>query len=247
MRARKPRTGAAEKKASLGLFDGLAAVPAHLAEDGFFSPLALFDRSFDARPLAGLDEAGRGPLAGPLVAAAVILPDDFDSPLIQDSKKLKDEERRQAFELITQKALHIGVAVLSPQDVDLLNPLRASMRAMAQGLEKIPIPPKLALADGNKIPSVSCPVLAVVKGDGKSLCIAAASIIAKVTRDDLMLQEHERFPDYGFAKHKGYGTKEHLAALKRLGPSPIHRLTYKGVLPLEQAKSPANRGAARLF
>jgi ribonuclease HII len=164
-----------------------------------------------------------------LVAAAVILPEGFDSPQINDSKKLKASERQKAFELITAQALHWAFEVISPAEVDRLNPLAASLLAMARALAKLPQKPQLALVDGNQAPKLDCPVLTVVKGDATSLSIAAASILAKVLRDGLMLEAHARYPDYGFDRHKGYGTKEHLRALEKLGPCPIHRLTYRGV------------------
>ncbi|MDR2366557.1 MAG: ribonuclease HII [Deltaproteobacteria bacterium] len=230
--------------AAKGLLDDLRAVPANEAEDGFFSPLFLFDRARGQRPLAGLDEAGRGPLAGPLVAAAVILPEDFDCAGIDDSKKLSPAGREEAYALIVERALHWAFEVISPGDVDRLNPLAASMLAMAASLAKLPVRPRLALVDGNRCPELGCPCQAVVKGDSRSLSIAAASIVAKVTRDRLMAEEHDRYPEYGFARHKGYGTKEHLRAIAEFGPSPIHRLSYRGVLPKDPA---APKGGPTLF
>ena len=224
--------------AAKGLLDDQRAVPAGQAEDGFFSPLFRFDRAQGKRPLAGLDEAGRGPLAGPLVAAAVILPADFDSKEINDSKKLSEAGREKAFEIIASKALHCAWAVISPADVDRLNPLRASMTGMSECLSKLPVSPELALIDGDRIPAAACPCLAVVKGDSRSLAIAAASIVAKVIRDRLMIEEDARYPVYGFARHKGYGTKEHMKALAEHGPSPVHRLTFLGKRPEKPEKSP---------
>jgi ribonuclease HII len=170
------------------------------------------------------------------VAAAVILPDSFDHQDIDDSKKLSAQDRDKAFEIITQAALQWSYAVKSPSEVDSLNPLGASMLAMAEALNKLKFAPALALVDGNKSPILSCSVRTVVHGDAKSLSIAAASIIAKVIRDRLMDQEHLRYPEYGFDQHKGYGTKKHLKALAEFGPCPIHRLTYRGVL-----KDPPNK------
>ncbi|MDR1677219.1 MAG: ribonuclease HII [Deltaproteobacteria bacterium] len=230
-----------------GLFAHLQTVPTSQAEDGFFSPLFLFDRSLGQRPLAGLDEAGRGPLAGPLVAAAVILPDDFDHPGINDSKKLSADEREKAFDIITSKAVQWAYTVISPAEVDILNPLVASMQAMSASLSKLSIKPKLALADGNKCPLVDCPCQSVIKGDSKSLSIASASIVAKVIRDRLMIEEHARYPLYGFDRHKGYGTKAHLSALSNYGPSPIHRLSYRGVLPKDQGKVANPKSGPTLF
>ncbi|MDR1309469.1 MAG: ribonuclease HII [Deltaproteobacteria bacterium] len=229
--SRSHGNGGRKPRAREGLLDVLGAVPVKKAEDGFFSPLFRFDESLGRRPLAGLDEAGRGPLAGPLVAAAVVLPEGFDHRGIDDSKRLTAEDREKAFEVISSQAISWAFAVIGPDEVDRLNPLGASMLAMGQALERLLVAPVLALADGDKCPRSACPVMSVVKGDSRSLSIAAASIIAKVTRDRLMLEEHARFPQYGFDRHKGYGTRAHLEAIRKHGPSPIHRLSFRGVRP----------------
>ncbi|MDR1872984.1 MAG: ribonuclease HII [Deltaproteobacteria bacterium] len=205
--------------------------------DGFFlakaQSLAAFDQKWGKEPVCGLDEAGRGPLAGPLVAAAVILDPKITWLGLDDSKKLTPQKREELSAFILERALAVGVAVKSARDVDRLNPLGASLLAMSEALEKLSLKPALALVDGNQKPLLSCPVVTVVKGDSKSLCIAAASIVAKVTRDRLMLEEHLKYPVYGFDQHKGYGVAAHLAALAKYGPSPIHRLTFRGVKPLD--------------
>jgi ribonuclease HII len=193
---------------------------------------AAFDEHFraSASPLAGVDEAGRGPLAGPVVAAAVILDPAADYPGVGDSKKLSARAREKAFDLIRERALAWAWAELPAAEVDRLNPLRAALLAMARAVEGLDPPPALVLADGNFAPATSMPARAVVRGDGLSLSIGAASIMAKVTRDRLMLEWHALYPQYGFDRHKGYGTAAHLAALRRHGPSPCHRLSFKGVL-----------------
>jgi ribonuclease HII len=184
-----------------------------------------------AAPLAGVDEAGRGPLAGPVVAAAVILDPTKDYPGVGDSKKLSPGAREKAFDFIRERALAWAWAELSAAEVDRLNPLRAALSAMARAVEGLDPPPALVLADGNFAPAGPMPARAVVRGDGLSLSIGAASIMAKVIRDRLMLEWHARYPHYGFDRHKGYGTAGHLAALRRHGPSPCHRLSFKGVRP----------------
>jgi ribonuclease HII len=230
----------------IGFLDKLKAVPTAKARDGLFSPLYLFDQAQGIRPLAGLDEAGRGPLAGPLVAGAVILPENFDHKGINDSKMLSANDRAKAFEVIISQALHWAYAVMSPAQVDELNPLGASMRAMAEAVAKFPIKPALALVDGDKSFFLDCPFKTVVKGDSKSLSIAAASIVAKVVRDRLMDEEHTRYPVYGFDRNKGYGTKKHLEALAKYGPSPIHRVSFRGVRP-EVPPEPGVRRGPTLF
>lgn len=194
---------------------------------------AAFDADFgpDCRPLAGTDEAGRGPLAGPVVAAAVILDPERDYPGVADSKKLSPEAREKAFEIITDRALAWAWAALEAEEVDRLNPLGAAMRAMGQALAGLGIAPALVLVDGNSQPETNLPTRLIVKGDARSRSIGAASIVAKVLRDRMMLQWHQDYPQYGFDRHKGYGTAEHLAAIGRHGPCPCHRLTFRGVRP----------------
>jgi ribonuclease HII len=192
---------------------------------------ATFDESFraSASPLAGVDEAGRGPLAGPVVAAAVILDPVADYPGVGDSKKLSPQAREKAFDLIRERALTWAWGQLSAAEVDRLNPLRAALAAMSLAVDGLSLSPALVLADGNFAPATVMPARAVVRGDGLSLSIGAASIVAKVIRDRLMLEWHARYPHYGFDRHKGYDTAAHLAALRRHGPCPCHRLTFKGV------------------
>jgi ribonuclease HII len=194
------------------------------------SPVA-FDEHFRASAglLAGVDEAGRGPLAGPVVAAAVILDPKADYPGVDDSKKLKPKDREKAFDLILSRAVAASWAAVEAEEVDRLNPLRAALLAMSRAVAGLDPAPALVLVDGNFAPDAAVPALAVIKGDGRSLCIGAASILAKVIRDRIMLEWHARHPQYGFNRHKGYGTAEHLAALRRYGPSPCHRLSFKGV------------------
>ncbi len=184
--------------------------------------------------LAGVDEAGRGPLAGPVVAAAAILPeewleDDLPEPLsrLNDSKKLTEKVREELFGVITASpAIEFGVSIVDAGVIDEINILQATHRAMNDALSQLDPKPGHVLVDGNPVQTLALPQTAIVKGDSKSFSIAAASIIAKVTRDRLMCEYHERWPDYGFAGHKGYGTAAHLAAIEAHGPSPIHRLSF---------------------
>ena len=188
--------------------------------------------------VAGVDEAGRGPLAGPVVAAAVILPPGFHRPAIRDSKALSPKAREKAFFLITSHALAFAVAHSTPEEIDRINILKASLLAMRRAVEKlIPVPDFLYI-DGNiSIPPAeeepwgSILQEPIVSGDTRCVSVMAASIVAKVTRDRLMLEFDRVYPGYGFASHKGYPTRGHLAALALLGPSPIHRKTFRGVLP----------------
>jgi len=179
--------------------------------------------------IAGVDEAGRGPLAGPVVAAAVILPAVFDLPGLTDSKKLSPKKRDQLFTLIRQQAAAIGVGIVTAEEIDQINILQATLRAMSLAVGRLRQPADFVLVDG--ITPIPLPIAqqTLKKGDSRSLSVAAASIIAKVLRDRLMVAYDRRFPGYGLAKHKGYGSAEHLAAIARLGPSPLHRKTFGGV------------------
>lgn len=176
--------------------------------------------------LCGVDEAGRGPLAGPVCAAAVILPDHCDIPGLTDSKKLTDKKRRELFPVIKEKAIAYGIGMASQEEIDQINILQATFLAMNRALVQLEIRPDLALVDGNRAPGFDIPVKTVVKGDSLSANIAAASILAKVTRDDLMVEMSELYPEYGFEVHKGYGTKAHYEAIRNYGASPIHRVTF---------------------
>lgn len=177
-------------------------------------------------PICGVDEAGRGPLAGPVCAAAVILPYGLEIPGLDDSKKLSDKRRRELFPLIQEKALAWGIGFASEAEIDEINILQATFLAMERALAQLTIRPGLALIDGNREKDFGLPVRTVVHGDSLSANIAAASILAKVTRDNLMLEMAERYPQYGFDIHKGYGTKAHYEALRTYGPCPIHRKTF---------------------
>lgn len=190
---------------------------------------AAYDRG--TRIVCGIDEAGRGPLAGPVCAAAVILPRELDLaaalPGLNDSKKLSDARRRELFEKIKAVAVGYGIAFASAEEIDEINILQATFLAMARAAAQLPEKPDLALVDGNREPDLGgIPVETLVGGDGRSASIAAASILAKVTRDDLMIRLAEAYPQYGFEIHKGYGTKRHYAALEEFGPSPAHRRSF---------------------
>jgi len=182
--------------------------------------------------IAGIDEAGRGPLAGPVVAAAVIFASDFviegsGLEAVMDSKKVSEKKRQELFKVIKEKAVSIQIAVIGPKIIDRINILQASLLAMRQAAEKLDTKPDYLLVDGNfKIPKTTIPQEAIISGDSLIFSIAAASIIAKVSRDYLMTEFDKKYPEYGFAKHKGYGTKEHLEALKKSGPCLIHRCSF---------------------
>ena len=176
--------------------------------------------------ICGVDEAGRGPLAGPVCAAAVILPPHLRIPGLNDSKKLSDKRRRELFPMICDQALAYGIAFATEQEIDEINILHATFLAMERALAQLKIRPDLVLIDGNRQKDFGLPVKTVVKGDSLSANIAAASVLAKVTRDDFMVRQAEQFPEYGFEIHKGYGTKAHYAALEQYGPCPIHRKTF---------------------
>lgn len=178
------------------------------------------------RLVCGVDEAGRGPLAGPVCAAAVILPPHIDIPGLNDSKKLTDKKRRELFPLICEQALSYGIAFSNEEEIDEINILQATFAAMKRAVEKLSVKPDYILVDGNKLPDFQIPAQYVIKGDSLSASIAAASVLAKVTRDDLMLKMAQLYPEYGFDIHKGYGTKAHYEALTKHGASPIHRLSF---------------------
>ena len=176
--------------------------------------------------VCGIDEAGRGPLAGPVCAAAVILPPDCDIPGLNDSKKLSEKKREALFPVIQEKALAFGIGWATAEEIDRVNILQATFLAMARAVEALPTPADYALVDGNRRPPLGMPVQTLVGGDGLSASIAAASILAKVTRDRWMEELDGQYPQYGFAVHKGYGTKRHYAALTEFGPCPIHRRSF---------------------
>ncbi len=176
--------------------------------------------------ICGVDEAGRGPLAGPVCAAAVILPDGLVIPGLDDSKKLSDKRRRELFPIIKEQAIAYGIGLASREEIDEINILQATFLAMGRALSRLSVKPDFALIDGNREKDFGLPVMTVVKGDSRSANIAAASILAKVTRDDLMDELAKEYPQYGFEIHKGYGTKAHYEALRTYGASPIHRVTF---------------------
>lgn len=177
-------------------------------------------------PVCGVDEAGRGPLAGPVCAAAVVLPRGLVIPGLNDSKKLTERRREALYDVITAQALAYGVAFASEREIDELNILQATYLAMNRAIAAMGTAPALALIDGNRNGGIAVPSRCVVGGDGKCASIAAASVLAKVTRDRYMLELDARYPGYGFAKHKGYGTAAHYAALREKGPSEVHRRTF---------------------
>ena len=179
--------------------------------------------------VAGLDEAGRGPLAGPVVAAAVVLTADRRVKKLADSKLLSPERREELFGEITARAVAVGVGIVDHETIDRVNILQATRMAMVEALRGLGLEPDLVITDFVKLPGLTCPQRNLVAGDRRCATVAAASIIAKVTRDRLMVEADKRFPDYGFARHKGYATADHLAALDRHGPCPLHRRTFAGV------------------
>ena len=176
--------------------------------------------------VCGVDEAGRGPLAGPVCAAAVMLPPGLEIPGLNDSKKLTDKKRRELYDVITAQAVSYGIAFASEQEIDEINILQATFLAMERAMQQLSPQPELALIDGNRAKDFGLPVRTIVKGDSLSASVAAASILAKVTRDRLMEEYDAQYPQYGFAVHKGYGTKRHYEALREFGPCPIHRQSF---------------------
>ncbi len=180
--------------------------------------------------IAGIDEAGRGPLAGPVVAAAVILPFYQMIPEVTDSKLLDDKKRRELFKLIKQTAFSIGVGIVPHVEIDRINILQATFKAMSLAVDVLPRKADYALIDGNQQPDLQVPMSTIVGGDLKSYSIAAASIIAKVTRDNLMIKYDGKYPLYGFAQNKGYSTQDHRKAIEKYGPCPIHRRSFNWIL-----------------
>ena len=179
---------------------------------------------------AGVDEAGRGPLAGPVVAAAVVLPDDCEIDGLDDSKKLSPSKRKKIFEEIKLVAISYALGIVEPEEIDKINILQAALLAMEISVKKLTTKPDYLLIDGNQKTSLLLIQETIVKGDSKSCSIAAASILAKVTRDTIMEEYHLTYPEYNFKGHKGYPTKEHYQAIREYGPCPIHRKTFRGVL-----------------
>lgn len=197
-----------------------------------FMKIHRFDQQFrknNSFLLAGVDEAGRGPLAGPIVAAAVILPADFIEIGMNDSKQITDEERKRLFDIIIEKAISYSVSVIDNKIIDQLNILNATKKAMVTSLNSLSVKPDLALIDAVKLNQIEIDCQEIIKGDEKSSSIAAASILAKVTRDEIMDEMDLKYPAYDFKNNKGYGTKKHLHALHTVGPTTIHRVTFSPV------------------
>ena len=184
--------------------------------------------------ICGIDEAGRGPLAGPVVAAAVVLPKDCRILYLNDSKKVSEKRRELLFDEIREKARAYGVGMASPRRIDEINILQATYEAMRQAVEKLGVVPDLLLNDAVTIPGINIMQIPIIKGDARSVSIAAASILAKVTRDRMMGEYDRLYPQYGFAKHKGYGTAAHIEALRTHGPCPVHRRTFLKNFRLEE-------------
>ncbi|MCI8299598.1 MAG: ribonuclease HII [Lachnospiraceae bacterium] len=189
--------------------------------------LKVYERQYDDKGLiCGIDEAGRGPLAGPVVAAAVILPKDCKILYINDSKKLSAQKREELYEIIMEQAVAAGVGMASPARIDEINILQATYEAMRQAIQNLSVTPDILLNDAVTIPKVEIPQVPIIKGDARSITIGAASIIAKVTRDRLMAEYDQLLPEYGFARNKGYGSKEHIEAIGKHGASSIHRQSF---------------------
>lgn len=191
--------------------------------------LGKFEREYEQFGyVCGIDEVGRGPLAGPVVAGAVILPKDYDILYINDSKKLSAAKREELYDVIMEKAVAVGIGMVGPGRIDEINILQATYEAMREAISNLQVKPDILLNDAVTIPGVNVRQVPIIKGDAKSISIGAASIIAKVTRDRLMEEYDKVFPEYGFASNKGYGSAEHIKALKEIGPTPIHRRSFIG-------------------
>lgn len=188
-----------------------------------------YERKYpDAAFICGIDEVGRGPLAGPVVAGAVILPKNCEILYINDSKKLSAAKREELYDVIMEQAIAVGIGQASPARIDEINILQATYEAMRDAIQHLKVKPDILLNDAVTIPQVDIPQVPIIKGDAKSISIGAASIIAKVTRDRMMVDYDKEYPGYGFADNKGYGSAAHIAALKELGPTPIHRRSFIG-------------------
>jgi ribonuclease HII len=197
------------------------------AEEERVEAMCSFEKEYSyCQYICGIDEAGRGPLAGPVVAGAVVLPKDCRILYVNDSKKLSEKKRSELFEIIKREAVSVGVGIVSPQRIDEINILQATYEAMREAINNLNVKPDILLNDAVTIPGVDIAQVPIIKGDAKSLSIASASIIAKVTRDSIMMKYDEEYPEYGFAKHKGYGTKQHTQAILEFGPCPIHRRSF---------------------
>ncbi|MBQ8306640.1 MAG: ribonuclease HII [Blautia sp.] len=189
--------------------------------------LKVFEKKYEHLGyVCGIDEVGRGPLAGPVLACAVILPKDSHILYLNDSKKLSAAKREELYEVILREAVAVGTGMASPQRIDEINILQATYEAMRQAVDALPVAPQVLVNDAVTIPGILLPQVPIIKGDARSVSIAAASIVAKVTRDRMMDEYDKLMPEYGFASNKGYGTQEHIDALKKYGPSPIHRQTF---------------------
>lgn len=199
------------------------------AELARLAAMSTYERQYESCAcICGIDEAGRGPLAGPVVAGAVILPKDCRIFYLNDSKKVSEKRRELLFQEIMEKAVSCGVGIVSPGRIDEINILQATYEAMRQAVSRLSVTPQILLNDAVTIPGIDIPQVPIVKGDAKSVSIAAASILAKVTRDRMMEEYGKQYPEYGFAKHKGYGTAAHIQALRTYGPCPIHRRSFIG-------------------
>ena len=189
--------------------------------------MSVFEKEYsDHQAICGIDEVGRGPFAGPVVAGAVILPKDHPILCLNDSKKLSEKKREELYEVILKEAVATGIGMASPARIDEINILQATYEAMRMAISNLAVQPDLLLNDAVTIPEIEIMQIPIIKGDAKSVSIAAASILAKVTRDRLMVEYEKVFPGYDFASNKGYGTKAHIEGLKKLGPTPIHRMSF---------------------
>ncbi len=219
---RDPRTGVHKE-----IEKARRRIAAYEKELARMEEIKKYEREYSAcAHICGIDEVGRGPLAGPVVAGAVILPKDCDILYINDSKKLSEKKREELYEVILEKAVAVGLGYSTPKRIDEINILQATYEAMREAVGQLSIVPDLLLNDAVTIPEVAIRQVPIIKGDAKSISIGAASIVAKVTRDRLMVQYDEVYPAYGFAANKGYGAQMHIEALKKYGPCPIHRKTF---------------------